>query len=49
MPYDVRKTKRGYEIIRKADGKVVARPNTIIGVKGYIWHAEHADRSKKNG
>lgn len=39
MPYTVRKTKSGYEVIKKDTGEVVARPKDMKGVRGYIWHA----------
>jgi len=43
MPYDVKKTKTGYEVRLKSTGKVVARPKDMKGVRGYIWHATKAE------
>lgn len=46
MPYDVVKTKKGFIVKKKDTGEVVARPKNMKGVRGYIWHAEHADSGR---
>lgn len=49
MPYTVKKRKGGYAVVKKSTGKTVARPKNMRGVRGYIWHAEHADAAKYRG
>ena len=50
MPYDIKKKKGGYVVIKKRGGKVMAgksQPLTLEAARGYVYHAGHADEGKK--
>ena len=50
MPYTVNKDgKGGFVVVKKTTGEVVARPKTMAGAKGYMYHANLAEHKPTKG
>ena len=47
MPYDIRKSKNGYDIIRKADGKVVGTSDSLAKARASIGFRMSGEKKKK--
>jgi len=47
MPYTLDRSGKRWVVKKKDTGEVVARPKTLSGAKGYMWHAEHGKRKRK--